>query len=407
MTRHLLKLLWNRRSANALVGLEVLVAFLVLFAVLAAAAHYWDYYRRPLGFDPTDVWAVEIEAGTDMAEPSALNPAVARFLPELRSMEPVVDAAATIWAPYRQAGWTTTWSVGERSSDVRLFNGSDTLDRVLGMELLRGRWFGPEDDGSGRTPMVVNEAFVDALVDDGDGLGQVIVDEDRNPLPGGGEELVRRERVIVGVVEEFRPKGELQKPEPSAILRPRLEGELSNDDYLSALLLKMRPGTPATIEQTVNDRLLSMAPEFSFRLQPLEAARTEYLQRLTPLLVPALIAAFLLLMVALGLTGVLWQAVTQRIRELGLRRAKGATLARIRRQILAETLLLTLAATTLGGLLVLQLPFTGWFPQLRPAVLIPALVLATAVTALLTSLAALYPSWLATRVEPAEALRWE
>ena len=31
-------------------------------------------------------------------------------------------------------------------------------------------------------------------------------------------------------------------------------------------------------------------------------------------------------MVALGLTGVVWQSVTQRIREFGLRRAKGATI---------------------------------------------------------------------------------
>ena len=43
------------------------------------------------------------------------------------------------------------------------------------------------------------------------------------------------------------------------------------------------------------------------------------------------IAGFLLLMVALGLTGVVWQSVTQRIREFGLRRAKGATIANVRR----------------------------------------------------------------------------
>ena len=36
------------------------------------------------------------------------------------------------------------------------------------------------------------------------------------------------------------------------------------------------------------------------------------------------VAAFLLIMVALGLTGVLWLNVTQRTREIGLRRAKGA-----------------------------------------------------------------------------------
>ena len=45
---------------------------------------------------------------------------------------------------------------------------------------------------------------------------------------------------------------------------------------------------------------------------------------LVPLVGVGLVAAFLMLMVALGLLGVLWQSVTQRTREIGLRRAKGA-----------------------------------------------------------------------------------
>ena len=71
--------------------------------------------------------------------------------------------------------------------------------------------------------------------------------------------------------------------------------------------------------------------------------RTEYLRNnyLTPLAIMGMVAGFLLLMVALGLSGVLWQNVTQRIRELGLRRAKGADRARIKRQIFMEIALMT------------------------------------------------------------------
>ena len=41
-------------------------------------------------------------------------------------------------------------------------------------------------------------------------------------------------------------------------------------------------------------------------------------------------------MVALGLSGVVWQNVTQRTAEIGLRRAKGARIGDIHRQILGE-----------------------------------------------------------------------
>ena len=75
-----------------------------------------------------------------------------------------------------------------------------------------------------------------------------------------------------------------------------------------------------------------------------------------PLYIVGSIAAFLLMMVALGLTGVVWQSVTQRIREFGLRRAKGATIGNVRTQVLVEMVIMTSIALLAGVLLVAQLP---------------------------------------------------
>ena len=51
MTRHLLKLVWNRKRSNLLIALEILLSFLVLTAVTTLAVFYVDNYRKPLGFD--------------------------------------------------------------------------------------------------------------------------------------------------------------------------------------------------------------------------------------------------------------------------------------------------------------------------------------------------------------------
>ena len=114
-----------------------------------------------------------------------------------------------------------------------------------------------------------------------------------------------------------------------------------------------------------------------------------------------------LVMVTLGLSGVLWQNVTQRIRELGLRRAKGADRARIKRQIFLELALMTGIAILAGGLLLAQVPVLGWLGPVPTSIYAVSLLLAAAGLFVLTSVCGWYPSLLATRIPPAEALRYE
>ena len=124
-------------------------------------------------------------------------------------------------------------------------------------------------------------------------------------------------------------------------------------------------------------------------------------------MIAALVAGFLILMVALGLLGVLWQAVTQRTQEIGVRRAKGADARRIYEQILGELLGITVLALAVGTVLLLQLPLIGWLDFLEPKVTIPAYLISLLFMAGLTALCGLYPSHLASRVNPAEALHYE
>ena len=73
--------------------------------------------------------------------------------------------------------------------------------------------------------------------------------------------------------------------------------------------------------------LQSIAHGWSFNVVNLdECARSRTSARKTSSrsALSRLVAVFLLLMVVLGLTGVMWQNVTRRTREIGLRRATGA-----------------------------------------------------------------------------------
>jgi putative ABC transport system permease protein len=172
------------------------------------------------------------------------------------------------------------------------------------------------------------------------------------------------------------------------------------------------PGTGAAFEETLVKRLQAASGGWTFDVRPVVQQRHDMLQQYAaPLIGVAIIAGFLVLMVALGLTGVVWQSVTERTREFGLRRANGATIGDVRRQVLAELAVLSTFAIGIGVAVVAQLPLLPldrFTTQIATGpVFVASIALSVAAIYVLTLLCAWYPSRLATRVQPAEALHHE
>ena len=58
MIRHLFKMIWNKKKQNALLISEMLISFLVLFAVFTLLVYNYQNYKRPMGFAYENVWLV-------------------------------------------------------------------------------------------------------------------------------------------------------------------------------------------------------------------------------------------------------------------------------------------------------------------------------------------------------------
>ncbi len=406
MIKHLLKLVWNRKRGNILITLEIFVCFLVLFATVVMAGYYINNYRQPLGYEFDRVWSVGPSLSTlvdqERDEKETIKKYTSAFHEAMKNM-PEIEAVATI----NQAPYTYSWSsttVEYRGKKVKtIFNGgSDDLARVLNLKIVRGRWFSPEDDGLAWDPAVINQKLAATLFGKEDPLGKDISEKvaaDQSK-PGGPANRGQR---VVGVIQDFRKDGELSAPEEYLFIRS-VPGKGRGWDFL----IKVRPGTPRAFEETLVRRLHAINPDWDFEIDPVMQMRESRIGwQIAPMAAAAIVVSFLIVMVALGLVGVVWQNVSQRTREIGLRRACGAPAGSIHLQVLGELLVICSVGLGLGTLLVIQLPLLDLVGLLTTEVYIYSLIASLALIYGLTLACGIYPSRLATRVQPVEALRWE
>jgi len=397
MLRHLLKLTWQRKTRNLMLSLEILLAFAIVFGIAAFGLRYLQLYRMPIGFDGRDTWSVQLRTdGAEEAIPADVYATLRRGLMELPEVREVGFAS---YSPYRNANWTTTWKSPVTGAKVRtnIMQASDGVAAALGIPLVRGRWFSSVDEGAAVEPVVLNRRAAAALFPGVDALGRQLTDT---------EDGATRTRRVVGIVDEFRHKGPLMAPDNFVMTR---FAPLARKDRVTTVLLRVAPGTPRAFEARLNERLKLLRNDWTYEIAPLPAKRAAIMkEQLVPLAVVAIVGAFVLAMVAFGLFGVLWQNTTQRIPEIGLRRALGARAADIYRQIVAEQLLLSSLAMVVGLLLLAQLPLTGALgASLDWTVFGAAALVSMATIYLLSLLCSLYPGWRASRLDPVDALHYE
>ena len=409
MIRHVFTLIWNRKRTNFLMMSEIFVSFLVLFAVVALAVYTLDNWGRPIGFSIERVWhvAIDMQQTSDDTFDNRQVEGVRRLLAAAREFPEVEMVAGTQLAPYQFGSSASEYGWRGRRIEYGVAEVTDEFKDLLGLAVVEGRWFGPEDDGQSYEAVVINRAMREDLFGAGAAIGQNISGERR---PDGTPEVTRR---VVGVVEAYREDGEFDGTRNYAIFRKTLEpgsgaGSTRSDRPPRNLLVKVRPGTTSAFEEPLLKRLQAEVPEWSYEVTTLAAMRASNIRfAVAPLAAVGLVAGFLMLMVALGLLGVLWQNVTQRTREIGLRRAKGAARVNVQRQILGEIAVMTSLALIAGVLVAIQFPLLDVIYFVEPHVYAIGLAISVSAIYLLTLTCAWYPSRLATQVEPAEALRYE
>jgi len=141
---------------------------------------------------------------------------------------------------------------------------------------------------------------------------------------------------------------------------------------------------------------------------PLELLRQAKRTKLIFSIVLGSIATISLLVGGIGIMNIMLATVSERTREIGIRRALGARKRDIMVQFLSETLLLTLVGGILGIILGSSIPFlVTRFSHMPTIITGSSLVLAFGISAMVGLFSGLYPAYRAANMDPIESLRHE
>jgi predicted permease len=385
----------SRPIARALIGAQVAFCAFVLVLAGLSVTTFQRLAQRPLGFSPENVTVLNVSAAS--RQPGAAWTRLRDAIAQLPGSE---AAALAGWPMLQGSSWNGFVSVDGASVTPVLgefLNVSPEFMETMKIGLVAGRALTSFDRTPGQA--IVNETFVRVFLG---GVPSAAAIERR--FAKGDESFT-----IVGVMRDAVYRDVHAEVSPLAFV-PFARTAVGAGAWqltTATLVIRWAPGTRNTVAdwpQTVR----SIAPEFrvtSVRTQQSVVDAQMVRERLLALLA-AFFGVVALALTGIGLYGLLHFAVVQRRREIGIRRAIGATAARIVTGLSAElagTIAAGLAAGLAAGYAGAR-ALDGLFYGVRPGdvyafVLPAALMIGTALVAGIT------PAMRALRIHPVEVLR--
>ena len=158
------------------------------------------------------------------------------------------------------------------------------------------------------------------------------------------------------------------------------------------------------------ERMLQVShPKHDYRISvPLALLRQAQATKRTFNIVLGSIAGISLLVGGIGIMNIMLASVTERTREIGIRRAIGAKRKQIIGQFLVETMVLSTSGGLIGIAIGLLIPWlVTYFAEMPTVVTVYSVVLAVGISVTVGVVFGLYPAIRAANMDPIEALRHE
>jgi putative ABC transport system permease protein len=391
----------RNKTAFVLIALQIAVTMAIMVNAFAIIQERTRLMDRPSGIDEDNIFYISSIGFTENFDSRA---AITADLDRLRNLPGVVDAIATNTVPLQGGGWSSGLQTAPGDdvdgTGVAIYFVDEHGIDTFGVDLVAGRNFTPTDvewheGSSSRWPPtgIISTAAAETLYPDEDAstaIGKTVYISNNQPVR------------IVGIVDRLQAAWKSWDGVERSMLVPmyRLSSGMR-------YVIRTEPGQRDALMPQVEELLAGSNPDRIVRSMSTmtETRARSYLEDSAMIKLLVFIVGLLTAITGLGIVGLASFNVARRTRQIGTRRALGASRPAILRYFLLENFLVSSVGIVSGAILAVGLNI--WMVQtfdLTPVAwyIIPAAMIALW---LVGQAAVLGPARRASLVPPAVATR--
>ena len=394
--------IYRKKFGAMLIAVQIAITLAILANALGLIVDRLSWSARLTGIDEANIFFVY---ATSVDKPPSYTALLSSDLGLLRSVAGVANAYATNAFPLQGGGWSMSADLEPdqktASAHISYYFVDEQALNTLGVKLIAGRNFTASEildrDGSTAPPataIIITRTLAQRLFLRGDALGKSLYTETKDPSP------------IIGIIDRLQgpfvaATGFMSTFTENSVLAPfRPLGQSST------YVVRTKPGGLNDVMKAAQSKLEVINGIRIISARSMHEVRAKaYRSNRGLTLILGAVAFILVAVTAFGMAGLTSYWVAERHRQIGIRRALGATRLAILRLFQKENFAISLSGVLAGILLAVALNIwlIGRFEMVR---LNPAYVIGCGIAMLLLGqIAVLWPAMRASQVPPALAIR--
>jgi putative ABC transport system permease protein len=330
----------HNRMRFAFIILEIAITLAIVTNAVNMILDERKKMLRPSGFDDDNLVSISYQPfAPEFRDRSYVEALAQKDARAIHSIPGVKSVATTYFLPWQGGGRSGVWKTDGFNGkfQAQIYDARGEIFQTLGVNVTQGRAFvetdTPVDPKAPTRVTIISRALARKLWGNANPIGRVITDgEGASP------------RTVIGVIDDFYNPYAWNIGEFVLFTPGR-----SYDSSGGVFLIRTEPGALKSVIPQLEPRLLSVNPGRVFRSRTIADLKNRYFSggKLVVRTMTAIIIV-LVFITALGIMGITSLAVAERTKQIGTRRALGATRADILRHFLLENWLVTTAGLILG-----------------------------------------------------------